>query len=59
MAYVVSGAQPEGVFAPLSYAKKQPNALTVDTIYAAERGEDMHGPFDTVEELMEALNAED
>ena len=36
-----------------------PNATTMAAIEAAERGEDMHGPYNTVDELMEALNAED
>lgn len=36
-----------------------PNAITMAAIDAAERDEDMFGPYNTVEELMEALNAED
>lgn len=36
-----------------------PNETTIKAIEEAERGENMFGPFDTVEEVMEALNAED
>ena len=36
-----------------------PNSETIAALEAAERGEDMYGPFYTVEELMEALNADD
>ena len=35
----------------------EPNEDTYAAIAAAEKGEDMYGPFDQVEELMEALNA--
>lgn len=36
-----------------------PNELTMKVIAEAERGENMFGPYDTVEEVMEALDAED
>lgn len=36
-----------------------PNELTIKTIEEAERGENMYGPFATVAEVMEALNADD
>lgn len=36
-----------------------PNELTLKTIEEAERGINMYGPYDTVEEVMEALDAED
>ena len=36
-----------------------PNELTIQVIKDAELGKNMYGPFDTVAEVMEALNAED
>jgi DNA-damage-inducible protein J len=44
---------------PFAITREVPNAVTLATIEAAEKGEDMHGPFDSVEALMEALDAED
>lgn len=35
----------------------EPNEVTYATMEAAEKGEDMHGPFNSVAELMEELNA--
>lgn len=35
------------------------NKQTIETLEAAERGEDLYGPFLTVDALMEALNADD
>ena len=45
--------------APVSYThldvyKRQ---VTYAAMEAAEKGEDMYGPFDNVDDLMEALNA--
>lgn len=34
-----------------------PNELTYAAMAAAERDEDLYGPFDSVAELMESLNA--
>lgn len=42
---------------PFEISLNQPNAKTVAAMEAAERDEDMYGPFDSVTELMEALNA--
>ena len=42
---------------PFSVTKNVPNAVTVAAMEAAERDEDMYGPFDSVSDLMEALNA--
>lgn len=42
-----------------SITRKTPNETTMSVLEAAEKGEDMIGPFNSVEELMEALNAED
>lgn len=44
---------------PFAITREMPNATTLATIEAAEKGEDMYGPFDSVEALMEALDAED
>lgn len=33
-----------------------PNELTIATIEAAENDEELHGPFDNIEDLMKALN---
>lgn len=44
---------------PFSITRKTPNETTMSVLEAAEKGEDMIGPFNSVEELMEALNAED
>ena len=44
---------------PFAITREVPNATTLATIEAAEKGEDMYGPFDSVEALMEALDAED
>lgn len=44
---------------PFSITRKTPNEATMAALEAAEKGEDMIGPFNSVEDLMEALNAED
>ena len=46
----------EGSF-PFSITREAPNAVTRAAIEASENDEDMHGPFNSVAELMEALNA--
>ena len=35
----------------------EPNDITYAAMKAAENDEDMHGPFDSVADMMEALNA--
>ena len=45
----------EGSF-PFSIRREAPNAVTRAAIIAAENDEDLYGPFNNVEELMEALN---
>lgn len=35
----------------------EPNEATCGAMEAAEQGEDVYGPFDSVSDLMEALNA--
>lgn len=42
---------------PFDLRIEQPNPETVAAMAAAETGEDVYGPFDSVEALMEALNA--
>ncbi len=42
---------------PFRVSKNVPNAITLAAMDASERGEDMHGPYDSVSSLMEALNA--
>jgi DNA-damage-inducible protein J len=42
---------------PFAVSRNVPNAVTLAAMDAAEKDEDMHGPFDSVDELMEALNA--
>ena len=42
---------------PFEISKNVPNAVTLAAMDAAEKGEDTYGPFDTIESLMEALNA--
>ena len=42
---------------PFAVTKNVPNAVTLAAMEAAERDDDMHGPYDSVSELMEALNA--
>jgi DNA-damage-inducible protein J len=38
-------------------SRNVPNAVTLAAMDAAEKDEDMYGPFDSVDDLMEALNA--
>ena len=42
---------------PFDITTEVPNAKTLDAMEAAETGKDLYGPFDTVDDLMEALNA--
>jgi DNA-damage-inducible protein J len=42
---------------PFSVSRNVPNAVTLAAMDAAEKDEDMQGPFDSVDALMEALNA--
>lgn len=42
---------------PFEVKIDEPNEATYAAMAAAEQDEDMHGPFDSVAELMEALNA--
>ena len=42
---------------PFQVSKNVPNAVTLSAMDASERGEDLNGPYDSVSDLMEALNA--
>lgn len=42
---------------PFEIALDTRNAVTIAAMETAEKGEDMYGPFDSVADLMEALNA--
>ena len=42
---------------PFDVTLNTPNDVTLSAMEAAENDEDMYGPFDSVESLMEALNA--
>ena len=42
---------------PFQISRNVPNAVTLAAMDASERGEDLYGPYDSVSDLMEALNA--
>ncbi|MCI8565369.1 MAG: type II toxin-antitoxin system RelB/DinJ family antitoxin [Lachnospiraceae bacterium] len=42
---------------PFEVKLDEPNEVTYAAMAAAEKGEDVYGPFDNVSDLMEALNA--
>ena len=42
---------------PFRVSKNVPNAVTLAAMDASEKGEDLYGPYDSVSDLMEALNA--
>ena len=42
---------------PFQVTRNTPNAATLAAMAAAEKGEDLYGPYDSVSDLMEALNA--
>ncbi len=42
---------------PFAIRQDVPNAVTLSAIDDAENDRDMYGPFDSVSDLMEALNA--
>ena len=42
---------------PFQVSKNVPNAVTLAAMDEAENGDQLYGPFDTVADLMEALNA--
>ncbi len=42
---------------PFTISRNVPNAVTLAAMDSAEKGEDIYGPFDNVEDVMEELNA--
>ncbi len=42
---------------PFRISKNIPNAETLAAMDAAEKGEDLYGPYNSIPDLMEALNA--
>ena len=42
---------------PFNVTKNVPNAVTRAAMESSEKGEDLHGPYESVSDLMEALNA--
>jgi DNA-damage-inducible protein J len=42
---------------PFQISKNVPNAVTLAAMDASEKDEDLYGPYDSVSDLMEALNA--
>lgn len=42
---------------PFEVKLDEPNEVTYATMAAAEKDEDMYGPFDSVADMMEELNA--
>ncbi len=44
---------------PFEITRAQPNTVTMAAIRDTAEGCDLHGPFDSVSALMEALNASD
>lgn len=42
---------------PFEVKADEPNAVTYAAMEATEKGEDIYGPFDSVADLMEALNS--
>lgn len=42
---------------PFQISKNAPNMVTLAAMDAAENGEEMYGPYESVSDLMEALNA--
>ena len=41
---------------PFRVSKNVPNAVTLAAMDAAEKGEDLYGPYESVSDLMDALN---
>lgn len=42
---------------PFQISKNVPNAVTLAAMDASEKDEDLYGPYDSVSDLMEELNA--
>lgn len=53
--YLKKAVAEQGI--PFDVTREVPNALTQKAIADSEKDEDVYGPFDSVEALMEDLNA--
>ena len=53
--YLKKAISEQGI--PFEVTREIPNAVTAKAIADSEKGDDVYGPFDSVEELMESLNA--
>ncbi len=42
---------------PFQVSKHVPNAVTLAAMDASEKGDDLYGPYESISDLMEALNA--
>lgn len=42
---------------PFRVTRNIPNAVTLEAMDSSEKGEDLYGPYDSISDLMEALNA--
>lgn len=42
---------------PFELKLSEPNELTKKVLIESEKGENLHGPYNTIDELMEALDA--
>ena len=53
--YLKKAISEQGI--PFDVSREAPNSVTVKAIADAENDNDVYGPFDSVEALMESLNA--
>ena len=53
--YLKKAVAEQGI--PFEVSREVPNAVTAKAIADSEKGDDVFGPFDSVEALMESLNA--
>lgn len=53
--YLKKAISEQGI--PFEVTREAPNTVTAKAIADSESGNDVYGPFDSVEALMEALNA--
>ncbi len=53
--YLKKAISEQGI--PFDVTREAPNSVTLKAIADSEKGDDVYGPFDSVEELMESLNA--
>lgn len=53
--YLKKALSEQGI--PFEVKREVPNSITAKAIYDADNSEDVYGPFDSVESLMEDLNA--